>query len=322
MHIFLKIVLITFFLVSVACDNKKPKQVTVTAKEPVFDDMIEIAAGSFVVGSNKLDKEDLQKRYGFEHPLYVNEHPRHLRNLPVFFIDRFEVSNEEYKAFVVQTRRVEPESWVQNGYNVRDDKLRSAHVDNLRWIASDYFKLDLDTRQMDKPALLEELFKSQAYRDSLPVSAISWQDAYDFCSWRGKRLPSEVEWEKAARGPDGREFPWGDKWDVEKPNTGGFGNDEVPLAPVGSFENDVSIYGVRDMGGNVSEWVSDWYGPYSGAEYQDSFFGEQHKVVRGGGAGMGHYALKVFYRSARRAHTEPQMISTDVGFRCARDSEG
>ena len=319
MSLFLKFSLIALLLLVFACDNKISEQPPVASVSLLVDDMVQIPAGVFVVGSDKQDEDGLQKRYGFERPLYVNEHPRHQRNLPRFFIDRFEVSNAQFKTFVFQTGRQEPETWVQSGYNVRDEKLKSAHVTNLRWIASDYFKLDVDTRQMDKPALLEALFKSQAYRDTLPVSAISWQDAFDFCSWRGKRLPSEAEWEKAARGPGGREFPWGDEWDADKPNTGGFGDDEVPVAPVGSFENDVSVYGVRDLGGNVSEWVLDWYGPYSGTDYQDSFFGQQHKVVRGGGAGLGHYALHVFYRSARRAHTEPQMVSTDVGFRCARD---
>lgn len=283
-------------------------------------DMVFIPAGSFVMGSDEVDDKGLQQRYGFERPLYVNEHPPHQQYVRAFWLDRFEVSNGEYKKFVQATGRPEPKLWVQNGYNVRDDKLRGAHVTNLRWIASDYFHLDMDTRQMDKPALLKALFEEQRFRDTLPVSSVTWRDANDYCLWRGKRLPSEAEWERAARGDDGRRFAWGNDWDVAIPNTGDQQDNDMVLAPGGSFKRDVSPYGVYDMGGNVSEWVADWYEAYPGNQDPDPAYGRQHKVVRGGGAGLGHYSLSVFYRATRRAHAKPDMVSTDVGFRCARDN--
>lgn len=278
-----------------------------------------IPATSFVMGSDRVDDKGLKERYGFGQPLFANEHPPHRVEVPAFYIDRFEVSNAEYKRFVVETGRSEPPFWIQNGYNVRDEKLRTAHVDNLRWIASDYFHLDRDTRQMDKQALLQALFAIQKQRDALPVTGVNWFDAEAYCHWAGRRLPREAEWELAARGTLEREYPWGDNWGEGLTNTGRGRDEDMLLAPRGSFPADRSPYGVMDMGGNVSEWVADWYQPYPGNTQQDRFFGHLHRVVRGGGAGLGHYALSVFYRAPRRAHARPDMITTDVGFRCARD---
>jgi len=283
------------------------------------ESMVLIPAGSFIMGSNKEDKEGLQKQYGFVKPLFVNEHPKHQAYIHAFLIDKYEVSNADFKAFVKQTNYPDPVAWTQNGYNVSDDKLMTAHVENLRWVATDYFELDMDTREMTKDELVDALLKIQRERDVLPVTIISWFDAQNYCRWLGKRLPTEAEWEKAARGENGLEYPWGNDWDVSKANSGNDQNDDEPLVPVGTYKTDVSPYGVYDMGGNVSEWVADWYKAYPGASNDDDDFGEKHKVVRGGGAGVGHYALSIFFRSARRQHTTPVTLGTDIGFRCAQD---
>jgi formylglycine-generating enzyme required for sulfatase activity len=284
--------------------------------------MIFIPGGEFVMGSDKKDDEGLQARYGFTTPLFVNEHPRHRVRLEGFYMDTNEVSNADYKAFVQATGRPEPVEWVQNAYNVADRKLETANVDNLRWVARDYFKVERDTGTMTKEELLALLLGIQRARDHLPVTAVSWFDADAYCRWRGKRLPREAEWEKAARGPDGREYPWGDEWRHGAANGGDQGEGDEILAPVGSYAGDVSVYGVHDLGGNVSEWTADWYQAYPGGAAQDADFGEKQRVVRGGGAGLGHYALSVFFRSARRAHADPGMVGTDVGFRCAENTVG
>lgn len=283
--------------------------------------MVLIPAGEFIMGSNRRDDQGYQERYGFEKPLFINEHPERRVHLRAFFIDKFEVTNAAFKAFTRSAGYPEPMAWIQNGYNVRDDKLLSAHVSNLRWIASDYFHLDRDTTTMSKQELLDALFEIQRRRDNLPVTSVSWHDADNFCRWRGKRLPSEAEWEKAARGPDGNEYPWGNTWQLKKSNTGDGIDSEEVLMPVGAFPQDKSYYGVYDLGGNVSEWVADRYRPYPGASLEADSADSGHRVVRGGGAGTGHYALSLFFRSARRAHTDPDMRSTDVGFRCAQDVE-
>lgn len=282
-------------------------------------DMVLIPAGEFMMGSQRMDNDGLQQRYGFERDLFINEHPEHRRFLPAFLLDKYEVSNAQYKGFVLATQRPEPQYWIQNGYNVRPENLRMASSDRLRWIATEYFKLDRDTRLMDKQTLLQLLFDSQRQRDHLPVSGVSWFDAEAYCRWTSKRLPTEAEWEKAARGTAGVEYPWGDDWQSSLTNTGADSDSEQALVAVGQVAGDVSPYGVHDMAGNVSEWVADWYQPYPGSTVRDPDFGRLHRVVRGGGAGLGHYALSVFYRSARRAHALPAMVSSDVGFRCARD---
>ena len=283
---------------------------------PPPEGMVLIPAGEFLMGSDEMDADGKQEEFGFREPMYLDEHPRHKVMLDAFYIDKYEVSNGDYKRFVIENRIDPPPPWVQNGYNATEHRLATFPLEILRRVAVDYFQLDMDTNQMEREAILAALKEIQAQRDKLPATAMSWYDAASYCRWKGKRLPSEAEWEKAARGSDGRRYPWGNEWDQAKANVGD--NDEGITMPPGSYSQDVSVYGVVDLGGNVSEWVNDWYQAYAGAEYQSQFYGDIHKVVKGGGAGVGHYALSYFYRSSRRGQGDPSTLSVDVGFRCAK----
>jgi len=282
--------------------------------------MIFIPAGSFILGSNKKDTSGQKEEYGLVNELYVDEHPRQSMTLPAFYIDKFEVTNKEYKEFVVATKRKEPFYWTQNGYNLIDARLQETDIDTLRWIASEYFKFDLDTTKMTKRELLKEMFDSHKVKDTLPVTGVTWFDAHDYCGWRGKRLPTEYEWERSARGTDGLEYPWGNTWQPDITNTGD--NTEWPdgITPVGSYPKNKSPDGVYDLSGNVWEWVDSWYQPYPGSTLDRKDFGETNKVLRGGGGGTGHYALSMFFRSAARSFAPPTTLSDDIGFRCAKSA--
>jgi formylglycine-generating enzyme required for sulfatase activity len=146
----------------------------------------------------------------------------------------------------------------------------------------------------------------------LPVRFVSWNDADKYCHWKGKRLPSEAEWERAARGTDSRKFAWGNDFDATRvaPNTG-------PM-PVGFYANNGSPVGAYDMSGSVWEWVQDWYRPdYYAQNQNDNPTGPEkadQRVIRGGSYSNSPDELRV----TRRIKNDPGSFHADVGFRCAR----
>jgi formylglycine-generating enzyme required for sulfatase activity len=148
---------------------------------------------------------------------------------------------------------------------------------------------------------------------SWPRESVNWQQAADFCQQRGVRLPTEAEWEFAARGPDALIYPWGNEYDINKATLR-----KISPAPTGEKPEGASWVGALDMSGGVGEWVADWYGPYTSEDKIDPngpISGEL-RIVRGGDW-FAHASF--FVRTTFRDPFDPEFSASSVGFRCASD---
>ena len=251
---------------------------------PAVDDapMVRVPAGEFIMGTSYEDviklQQGIDERYAGlkgwyrSDDLFAVEMPRHTVYLNEFRIDQYEVTNARYRRCV--------EAGVCNPPSDNDSRTREHYYDD------------------------------PAY-DDYPVVHVGWIDADTYCRWVGKRLPTEAEWEKAARGSDGRLWPWGNEWDVSKVNAEWSVGDTTP---VGSYPEGASPYGVLDMAGNVWEWVEDWAQLYPGTLFHTEDT-PAAKVMRGGSYDSDDRA---YVRTAFRAVDEPTAGGTDFnGFRCA-----
>ena len=202
--------------------------------------MVYVPAGPFIMGSEIGD---------------ADESPQRVVRLDAFFIDRYEVTNEEFWKFN-PLHRFPPE-------------------------------------RAKCPAL------------------VTWMQADAYAKWAGKRLPTEAEWEKAARGTDGRRYPWGNLWEIHLAPW-----DDA--TPVGQTQTDLSPYGCYDMVGNVWEWTADWYLPYPGNAIPSPAYGEKFKVIRGG-AGFNDGSMM---RCAHRYYMKPDtnVAGHNIGFRCVKNA--
>ena len=195
------------------------------------------------------------------------------------------------------------------------------YLDQLEITTSRYGEFLRATGSLNPPDHWDELDLGRG--GELPVVGVAWTDADAYCRWAGRRLPSEAEWERAARGDDARPYPWGETEPTE--DRASFGRSAASpydggLDAVGKHPAGISPFGAHDLAGNVSEWVADWFaesfsvddvrnpkGPESGAG----------KVIRGGG----WYDPAERLQASRRFYEQREQRSDDLGFRCARDVE-
>ena len=334
-----------------------------------LDDMVLIPAGEFRMGSDEGN---------------FDESPAHQVTLPAFHIDRYEVTNQAFAEFVRNSKNFDTIEGPWFRYSVEGcidilshyearygtglqqfniettgngGKPEQRELDGIRWrsvvsslqvmLGKDYpLPEDENLTEIRSQPEIENLVRKQA---RLPVRGVTWRDATAFARFAGKRLPTEAEWEKAARGTDDRLYPWGNSWDPKRcridlePDAG--------PAPVGSYPQGAGPYGCLDMAGNVWEWVSDWYGEY----YYSSSRGavnppgpeglpdgqlpapseeidllrtvkqgratNTRKVLRGGAWCNPEYQAQFNARCTRRLWSNPNYWHLDVGFRCAKDVE-
>lgn len=187
----------------------------------------------------------------------------------------------------------------------------------------------------DLPPLIDWQYDGGNFQETMvnhPVMHVSWDDANAYCRWAGKRLPTEAEWEKAARGDDGRIYPWGNQMaGLSRSNFGRTGlsgpvRDRPerlllypPIISVDKYDNAVSPYGLFQMSGNVAEWVADWYDPKYYASAPDLNPKGPENGTQRSFRGGGWIDSTPSVRAAQRNGTDPSTKMNWMGFRCARD---
>jgi formylglycine-generating enzyme required for sulfatase activity len=242
--------------------------------------MVGVPAGEFPMGSTQ----------GF-----IDEQPVHTVYVDGFWIDKTEMTNEQFAAFLNEKGNQEEGGAMWLNVNSED-------------------------------CLIEQVggkYQPKSGYANHPVVGVTWYGAARYCEWAGARLPTEAEWEYAARGPEGRGFPWGDEFDCKLCNSWGGDCDGYDrTAPVGSFPAGASWCGALDMLGNVWEWVADWYdaGYYANSPPRNPTgpSSGMYRVQRGGSWYSGAHTQT----SPRwyRGYDIPNLSYNYLDFRCASDS--
>jgi formylglycine-generating enzyme required for sulfatase activity len=268
--------------------------------------MIVIPAGRFLMGTPESEIDELfqlmkKELKDTEREWVEQETPQHEVSLDAYAISRYPVTNAEFACFVEDGVYENPEYWTDAGWEQKESE---------HWTRPRFWEYN----RLNGP--------------SQPVVGVSWYEVLAYCNWlaaksgRPYRLPTEAEWEKAARSIDGRRYPWGDEWDPGHCNNSGTGPGFT--TPVGQYPKGDSPFGVSDMVGQVWEWCSSKYEgtggkpkfgyPYNPGDGREDLEGDDRRVVRGGSL----YDLAGYCRCAVRYWYLPRLSRYYVGFRCVR----
>ena len=244
----------------------------------VPEDMILIPAGEFTMGTDSSQANSDQR-------------PAHRVSLAAFYIDKYEVTNAEYEEFILADGYKNKKLWTEKGWDfIQKSDVKTPLKYNRNKIATE---------------------------PDQPVIGVSWYEANAYAKWTGKRLPTEAEWEKAARGNDRRLYPSGSKMNFSRLNYFPHG---TKLFSVGSYPSGASAYGIMDMAGSVWEWTADWYS----ANYYKQSLGTnpegpangEYRVLRGGAWDSIRAQLQCTYRNYEKESRQTYTI----GFRCTADA--
>jgi len=217
-----------------------------------------------------------------------------------------------------------PQPWFEDEHPLRRLRLPGFYIDRHEVSQGDY--LSFVRKGGHRPPAHWQNGEYKVGTATQPVSFVDWYDANDYCRWQGKRLPTEAEWEKAARGSEGLRYPWGDHFQGDLAHLAPASDVAMQLSSVEAYPEGASPYGVLNMIGNVWEWTESWYLPYPGSGLRKAEFGMKHRVVRGlSFHSLGHYpggaytrVLEVYARAATRSYDPPSERLGDLGFRCVK----
>lgn len=264
--------------------------------------MIYIPAGPFLMGTSDEQVEwltrhsELAKKWK-DRAYFEREQPQHVVTLEGYFLGKFPVTVGEFRLFVEANGYENRRWWTEAGWRWREavGRVKPAYWEESEWTGD----------------------------EQLPVIGVSWYEGYAFCQWlsavvqRGYRLPTEAEWEKAARGPEGRLYPWGDEFEARRCHTQA--SEVGRTMPIGQYGLEgASPYGCDEMAGNVSEWTMSQFRPYpyESDDGREAAEGEATRVIRGGS----WYKPALRARTACRGMNDPFFSDNDVGFRCLREA--
>jgi len=261
--------------------------------------LVYIPGGPFIMGNTADDVEEIVTQSWCEKcttNVLDQTRPAHEVTVDGYWMYKTEVTNSQFATFVNKT-----------GYETTAEVYGSSVINYFKGYGT------LDGVTWNEP---RGPMSNLNGKDNHPVTHVSWEDAKAYCEWAGGRLPTEAEWEKAARGTDQRQFPWGDRPPSDSIASYTWnGGDQ----PVGSYPGGASFYGLLDMAGGMYEWVADYYSvtAYDESEYDNPLgpSSGDYRTVRGGSWNYPVYTLLATYRSGR----EETFTAFYVGFRCAVD---